>query len=171
VGKTAQREPGGDTEFVDSLLKSSRLLAPHAGLTRGQIATVVNYERYLQRYSSHSAAPPTKSQLTMVAVAAGLPFIGFGFVDNAIMLTAGEQIDHLVGLRLGITTLASAGLGNLIADVVGVSVTQEIKEKSRRLPWAQPPRLSTLQQAMKVVKGGQGAIFFYFFLSKGHSFY
>jgi hypothetical protein len=47
------------------------------------------------------------------------------------------------------------GLGNVAADVVGVSVTQQIKERSRRIAWAQPPRLSSLQQAMRVVRAAK----------------
>lgn len=77
------------------------------------------------------------------------------------MILAGDAVDSLFGARLGITTLASAGLGNIVADVVGVSVTQQIKERSRRISWAQPPRLSTLQQAMgsvKVAKMGGAAL-------------
>jgi len=68
------------------------------------------------------------------------------------MIIAGDAVDSLFGARLGITTLAAAGLGNIAADVVGVSVTQQIKERSRRVKWAQPPRLSTLQQAMTSVR-------------------
>lgn len=70
-------------------------------------------------------------------------------------------MDSVFGSRLGITTLASAGLGNIAADVVGVSVTQQIKEISRGVKWAQPPRLSTLQQAMgsvRVAKMGGAAL-------------
>ncbi len=76
----------------------------------------------------------------------------FGFCDNLVMILAGDAVDSLFGARLGITTLAAAGLGNIVADVVGVSVTQQIKERSRRVSWAQPPRLSTLQQAMHSVR-------------------
>lgn len=119
---------------------------------RGQIASAIAYQRMLQRYSSFSHKPPTTRQLLAVALASGLPFLGFGFVDNVLMITAGEGIDTVFGARLGITTLASAGFGNLVADIVGVSVTQQIKEASRKTKWAQPPRLSTLQQAMNRVR-------------------
>lgn len=71
------------------------------------------------------------------------------------MLLAGDVIDSMLGLHLGITTLASAGLGNIAADVVGVSVTHQIKEASRKIGWAQPPRLSTIQQAMKSVRAAK----------------
>ena len=68
------------------------------------------------------------------------------------MILAGDAVDAVFGARLGITTLAAAGLGNIVADVVGVGATQQIKETSRKIKWAQPPRLSTLQQAMGSVK-------------------
>lgn len=109
-------------------------------------------QRYLLRYSVFAETPPTFKQLFLVALASGLPFVAFGFIDNAIMISAGDYIDLSLGTRLGITTLASAGLGNIVADVAGVSATQQIKELSRRLPWAQPPRLSVLQQSMARVR-------------------
>lgn len=138
-----------DSEYVDDLLKTGRTNPTHAGLTRGQIANAVAYQRMLQRYSSYSHNPPSARQLAAVALASGLPFLGFGFCDNLIMIVAGDTIDALFGARLGITTLAAAGLGNIVADVVGVGATQQIKEQSRKVRWAAPPRLSTLQQAMK----------------------
>ncbi|EFN52363.1 hypothetical protein CHLNCDRAFT_15662, partial [Chlorella variabilis] len=63
---------------------------------------------------------PSWRQLAAIGIASGLPFVVFGFLDNGIMLVAGEQIDAVFGARFGLTTLASAGLGNLVADVVGV---------------------------------------------------
>jgi hypothetical protein len=54
---------------------------------------------------------------------------------------AGEQIDHLFGARLGLSMMASAGLGNLVADVVGVSATHTVQENIKRIPFARPPRL------------------------------
>ena len=33
------------------------------------------------------------------------------------MIVAGDAVDALFGARLGITTLAAAGLGNVVADV------------------------------------------------------
>lgn len=58
----------------------------------------------------------------------------------------------LFGARLGISTLASAALGNIVADTVGVGVTQQIQSNAKRLRWAAPPRLSTLQQSMRSVR-------------------
>lgn len=60
----------------------------------------------------------------------GRPYRGvhrFGFLDNFLMLIFGEEIDHLFGAKLGFTTLASAGLGNAVADVVGVGAANYIE--------------------------------------------
>jgi hypothetical protein len=37
--------------------------------------------------------------------------IGFGFMDNLVMITAGEAIDSTFGVALGISTLTAAGFG------------------------------------------------------------
>ncbi len=71
---------------------------------------------------------------------------------------AGEQIDLAFGARLGMSTLASAGLGNLVADIVGVSVTHQIQLGAKHIKWAQPPRLSVLQQSLSRVKGALGPV-------------
>ncbi len=60
---------------------------------------------------------PNARALRMVFLASAIPFIGFGFLDNFIMLTVGEEIDAVFGGRLGLSTLASAGLGNLVSSL------------------------------------------------------
>ena len=49
-------------------------------------------------------------------------FIGafvFGFIDNFILVIAGEAIDKTIAQTFGFSTMASAGIGNAISDVVG----------------------------------------------------
>ena len=47
---------------------------------------------------------PSSDQLMMLATSAAVPFIGFGFMDNAIMIVAGEvrliHLDACAGLWL-----------------------------------------------------------------------
>lgn len=45
--------------------------------------------------------------------------IGFGFMDNLVMITAGETIDSTFGVALGISTLTAAGFGQCFSDVAG----------------------------------------------------
>ena len=47
-----------------------------------------------RRGSESSAAPPPSAlQLRRLALKIGIPFVGFGFLDNAIMIAAGDQIE------------------------------------------------------------------------------
>lgn len=63
--------------------------------------------------------PPRRDQLRSLFVQQSIPFVGFGFLDNLVMICAGDYIDTTVGVTLGITTMAAAGLGNACSDVVG----------------------------------------------------
>ncbi|CAJ1944373.1 unnamed protein product [Cylindrotheca closterium] len=47
--------------------------------------------------------------------------VGFGFMDNLVMITAGDFIDATFGVAFGLSTLAAAGFGQCCSDVVGVT--------------------------------------------------
>ncbi|XP_045069668.1 transmembrane protein 65-like, partial [Coregonus clupeaformis] len=51
-------------------------------------------------------APPTSAQLRYVILHNAIPFVGFGFLDNAIMIVAGTHIELSIGVILGISTMA-----------------------------------------------------------------
>jgi hypothetical protein len=44
-----------------------------------------------------------------------------------LQITAGEQIDLMFGAKLGLSSMAAAGLGNTIADVVGINISHTIE--------------------------------------------
>lgn len=78
-----------------------------------------------------AVAEPSTRQLLWVAFTKGLPFVAFGFMDNFIMITAGEQIDLAFGAKLGLSSMAAAGLGNTVADVVGINISHSIEQKTK----------------------------------------
>ena len=43
--------------------------------------------------------PPTYQDLKFVALAQAIPFLGFGFMDNAILIIAGDAIDTSLGTQ------------------------------------------------------------------------
>lgn len=92
--------------------------------------------------SSGSASPsPTLRTLTFVALEAGLPFVGFGFLDNAAMILAGDAIDNTLGFYLNCSVLASAAMGNVCSGLLGMQVHGLIEKGMRRVfPFA--PELS-----------------------------
>lgn len=79
------------------------------------------------------AALPSSQQLKRVFIHNALPFIGFGFLDNAIMIAAGTQIEFHIGAILGISTMAAAALGNLVSDLAGLGLAGYVEAISSRL--------------------------------------
>ncbi|XP_069125988.1 transmembrane protein 65-like [Argopecten irradians] len=71
--------------------------------------------------------PPTSGQLKRVTLHNAIPFIGFGFLDNFIMIMAGEYIDTYFGAVLGISTMAAAALGNWLSDLAGVGTAHYVE--------------------------------------------
>ncbi|XP_018618290.2 transmembrane protein 65-like [Scleropages formosus] len=78
-------------------------------------------------------APPTAAQLRYVLLHNAIPFIGFGFLDNAIMIVAGTQIELSIGVILGISTMAAAALGNLVSDLAGLGLAGYVEALASRL--------------------------------------
>jgi hypothetical protein len=47
--------------------------------------------------------------------------IGFGFMDNVVLIQAGEAIDMSLGVTLGLSTMAAAALGQCVSNVAGLT--------------------------------------------------
>ena len=68
--------------------------------------------------SSSVVLEPTDRELRVVAMHQAVPFVGFGIMDNSILILAGEAIDINLGATLGISTMCAAAIGNIGADLV-----------------------------------------------------
>eukprot|EP00796_Vickermania_ingenoplastis_P006621 gene6621-4741_t len=79
-----------------------------------------------------SSSPPFRT-LVLIAVEAGLPFVGFGFLDNAAMILAGDAIDGTLGFYLNCSVLASAAMGNVCSGLLGMQVHGLIERSVGRL--------------------------------------
>ncbi|XP_052439394.1 transmembrane protein 65 [Carassius gibelio] len=85
-----------------------------------------------QTQGSEDSSPPTSAQLRYILLHNAIPFIGFGFLDNAIMIAAGTQIELSIGLTLGISTMAAAALGNLVSDLAGLGLAGYVEALAAR---------------------------------------
>ncbi|KAH9495168.1 Transmembrane protein 65 [Bulinus truncatus] len=94
---------------------------------------------------------PTKQQLRQVALHQMFPFIGFGFLDNFLMIVAGEYIDVTLGVTLGISTMAAAALGNLISDIAGLGSAHYVEILAAKVG-VKNPHLSPAQVDMGSTK-------------------
>ena len=70
---------------------------------------------------STSAVPElNRHQLWAHAVRCAIPMVGFGIIDNVHDYSWGEDtVEHLADL-LGLTTMAAAGLGQIVSDISGI---------------------------------------------------
>ncbi|XP_028820563.1 transmembrane protein 65-like [Denticeps clupeoides] len=79
------------------------------------------------------ASPPSAAQVRYVLLHNAIPFVGFGFLDNAIMIAAGTQIEVSIGVTFGISTMAAAALGNLVSDLAGLGLAGYVEALASRL--------------------------------------
>ena len=96
-----------------------------------------------------SVLKPNWNQLMVVSSQCGLPFIGFGFIDNFLMILFGDIIESSIGMVIPISTMAAAGLGNAISDVVGIGVAHHIESFSLKL--VKQPELTSEQWELPLV--------------------
>ncbi|CAJ1082834.1 transmembrane protein 65 [Xyrichtys novacula] len=92
-------------------------------------------------------SPPTAAQIRYVLFHNAIPFVGFGFLDNAIMIAAGTQIELSIGVTLGISTMAAAALGNLVSDLAGLGLAGYVEALASKLGM-QVPDLTPKQADM-----------------------
>jgi len=65
------------------------------------------------------AAPPRVRDFLVRFLKKSSKMIMFGFIDNFIMIVAGDQIDTHIARSMGWSAMAAAGFGNMISDVAG----------------------------------------------------
>lgn len=145
--------PRPPSSHVDAIFDTSDTAHPKGTLDRKELSDALRAHDAAGRAAAASAAAPlTPRTLFRIALAVGLPFVGFGFVDNFVMLLAGEEIEALFGARFGLSTLAAAGLGNMVSDVAGLGLADQIEDRSRRTRMGAPVVLSPADARRGVVR-------------------
>ncbi|KAF4081608.1 hypothetical protein AMELA_G00163440 [Ameiurus melas] len=123
--------PTGAKDFIYSL---------HATERSCLLRELQNFESIAIAQEQLESSPPSTSQLRYAAVTTravllhnAIPFVGFGFLDNAIMIAAGTQIELSIGVTFGISTMAAAALGNLVSDLAGLGLAGYVEALAARL--------------------------------------
>ncbi|XP_049903938.1 transmembrane protein 65-like isoform X1 [Epinephelus moara] len=150
--------PRGAKEFIYTLHPSERTCL---------LRELHRFESIAIAQGQLEVAPPTAAQLrygfhrdrhllvlevswgnlVRVLLHNAIPFVGFGFLDNCIMIVAGTQIELSIGVVLGISTMAAAALGNLVSDLAGLGLAGYVEALAYRLGM-QIPDLSPKQADM-----------------------
>jgi hypothetical protein len=122
-------------------------LSPSARKELSQIQTEAK-----QVTRRHTQIPePPRRELRLVALSQAIPFVGFGIMDNAILIVAGDAIDTSLGVILGISTMCAAAIGNIISDVAGIMLGTIIEDFSSRLGLP-APNVSAAQRTLRSVR-------------------
>ncbi|OEH74357.1 GAF domain-containing protein [Cyclospora cayetanensis] len=101
---------------------------------------------------SPTGAPPHPSQhqLWLLILAGSIPFIGFGFVDNFVMIIAGDMFDTTLCVSLGLSTMAAAALGNWLSDLLGIWMGSWIEAFTTKLKGIPRPNLTKEQLELPI---------------------
>mmetsp|Transcript_28331 Transcript_28331/g.47015 ORF Transcript_28331/g.47015 Transcript_28331/m.47015 type:complete len:330 (+) Transcript_28331:124-1113(+) len=145
---------------------SSRSTHFSRSLTRLRLSQVPASRHFVNRRRSHGSstlacaypkgAPAANvktkpklswQQVQSILLSAAVPMIGFGFMDNFIMIQAGSMIDNTLGVQLGLATMTAAALGQVVSDTCGVIFGSTME----RVFAIRPVKLSAAQQSLAVV--------------------
>ncbi|XP_037047840.1 transmembrane protein 65 isoform X3 [Bradysia coprophila] len=110
--------------------------------------TAIDDETSEKLVEAHAVIPPTKDELMKIMIVNAVPFLGFGFLDNFFMIVAGDYIEHTMGMYMCISTMAAAGFGNTISDVLGLGLAHYV-ERFCEFLGLRPPRLTQEQMELK----------------------
>ncbi|XP_055902482.1 uncharacterized protein LOC129938768 isoform X2 [Eupeodes corollae] len=105
-------------------------------------------EDWLKRKAAEKAQPPSSSDLYKIFFVNAVPFVVFGFLDNFCMIMAGDYIEQICGAFMCISTMAAAGLGNTISDILGIGTAFYV-ERFCAFLGLRPPDLIPIQMEMK----------------------
>eukprot|EP00656_Telonema_subtile_P022510 TRINITY_DN23678_c0_g1_i1.p1 TRINITY_DN23678_c0_g1~~TRINITY_DN23678_c0_g1_i1.p1 ORF type:complete len:247 (-),score=66.32 TRINITY_DN23678_c0_g1_i1:145-885(-) len=94
---------------------------------------------------------PEAWQLRRLGLLTSLPMVGFGFMDNFIMIVAGDLIDTSLCFKFGLTTMFAAAVGNIFSDTLGVFTAAPIESLLRNYANISGPGLSPRQMKLKQV--------------------
>ncbi|XP_049867130.1 uncharacterized protein LOC126367586 [Pectinophora gossypiella] len=143
-------------EFEDKLAGHrwrTKLGRPSKVPTLGDVDPTGTYcpvpEDWLKKKYAATVPKPTTRELFHLSLANSVPFIGFGFLDNFIMIIAGDSIESSMSAYITLSTMAAAALGNTFSDVIGIGSSYYVE---RAAAWVGlgAPALSPVQLDMPV---------------------
>ncbi|XP_026295166.1 uncharacterized protein LOC551215 isoform X4 [Apis mellifera] len=94
---------------------------------------------------------PSTKDLILVTISNAIPFIGFGFLDNFIMIVAGDQIEMMLSKKFPISTMTAAALGNTISDIIGIGSVDYVERFAQSVGF-KAPKLTPMQLNLRKTK-------------------
>ncbi|KAJ0180216.1 hypothetical protein K1T71_003620 [Dendrolimus kikuchii] len=143
-------------EFEDKLAAQrwrSKFGRPSKVPTLGDVDPTGTYcpvpEDWLKKKYAATVPKPSTKELFHLSLANSIPFIGFGFLDNFIMIIAGDSIESSMSAYITLTTMAAAALGNTFSDIIGIGSSYYV-ERAAAMVGLGAPALSPVQLDMPI---------------------
>ena len=109
------------------------------------------YEEDLKSSSSQADRSiidrPSTDQVRAIMMQSTLPMVGFGFMDQTIMIHAGNAVDCTIGVSLGLSTLSAAAVGQIVANTGALFFGESVQRFFSRFHAMKPVKLSVAQQS------------------------
>lgn len=87
--------------------------------------------------TSEASSPPSdyvpRKTLARHFVCCAVPMVGFGLMDNTILIRAGDAIDRYFGVAMNLRGMESAACGQVLSDFCGVCFGGVVESVSRRV--------------------------------------
>lgn len=83
---------------------------------------VIGKEDFLKwvRRAAESRREVSWFDLWRIFIFAGVPFTAFGFLDNSLMLLAGDRVDATIGAAYGLSVMGAAACGAVFSGAIGM---------------------------------------------------
>ncbi|CAL8365867.1 unnamed protein product [Arctogadus glacialis] len=131
MGTHGRKEPWETLRSAEAAKDFIHRLLP--GERTRLLQALQSFESLAIDQANQEAPQLTGAEIRYVLLHNAIPFVGFGFLDNAIMIAAGTQIELSIGVTLGISTMAAAALGNLVSDLAGLGLAGYVEALALRL--------------------------------------
>ena len=128
---------GGGADGAAASITTTRIISPSA-------------EK--QTTSSSSSSIITRQQWQQVCLMSAIPFVGFGFFDNAIMICSGSYLETTFCTAWGLSAMAAAALGNTLSDVAGIQAGGWIERLASKMGHLKDPQLTLEQMKSRPVQ-------------------
>jgi Transmembrane protein 65/GAF domain len=140
------------SEIHRHLLRQQQQQAPPAAATTCMAAETTTATAATANAAVAVAPEPSLHDLRLVAINTAIPFVGFGIMENSILIIAGDAIDTTLGVALGISTMCAAAIGNIISDVAGVLLGTFVEDFTQKYLAVPSPVLSDAQRKLRSVR-------------------
>jgi len=116
-----------------------------------RFSTSVIEGKRIHEEDEEDVSEPTFKQKYTHGLNAAVPMVGFGLMDNTILIHTGDYIDQTVGVAFGFPTMVAAAAGQIVSDCSGVCFGGLIESLAMKLGLPASD-ISAAQHQLKSVK-------------------